>query len=150
MGIPGARGVAGSGGVPLSGLEFIYDTKENEMADVFTATERLCLTEPDEDGNQRLVSEDDPAGRWLFCVPGQELPRAEAEKYGLTDAAGSKTIDEMSGKECDAFAAELEVDGWDAKAKVPAKREALKAAVAAKLDGALANGAEGDDEEAAS
>lgn len=56
--------------------------------------------------------------------------------------AGEKTIDEMTGAELDAFAAELEVADWNAKAKVGDKKETLKAAVAAKLDGAMS----GDDE----
>lgn len=40
--------------------------------------QRLCLTE---DG--RLVDENDPAARWLYCVPGARIPRDEAAKYGL-------------------------------------------------------------------
>lgn len=27
----------------------------------------------------------DPDARWLFCVPGAAIPRAEAERYGLLD-----------------------------------------------------------------
>lgn len=55
-----------------------------------------------------------------------------------------KTIDEMTGAELDAFAAELEVADWNPKAKVAAKKETLTAAVAAKLDEAM--GGTGDDQ----
>lgn len=56
------------------------------------------------------------------------------------DDAGAKTIDEMSGKELDAFAAELKLDDWNPKAKVPDKKAAIHAAVAAKLAAAMADG----------
>jgi hypothetical protein len=46
--------------------------------DIVIADQRLCLTE---DGC--LVAEGDPSARWLYCVPGQEIPRHEAEHYGL-------------------------------------------------------------------
>lgn len=55
---------------------------------------RLCLTE---DG-ERLVPEGDPDARWLFCTPGQKIPRREAEKYGLIDAKG-KPIEAREGIE---------------------------------------------------
>lgn len=42
------------------------------------ATARLCLTEDD-----RLVPDTDEAARWLFCVPGFPIKRADAERYGL-------------------------------------------------------------------
>ncbi|MEV1245093.1 hypothetical protein [Nonomuraea sp. NPDC049750] len=44
------------------------------------ATARLCLTE---DG--RLVPDTDEAARWLYCVPGVPIKRADAERYGLLD-----------------------------------------------------------------
>lgn len=44
------------------------------------ATARLCLTEDD-----RLVEDTDPNARWLFCVPGSPIKRADAERYGLLD-----------------------------------------------------------------
>ncbi|MCW2767925.1 MAG: hypothetical protein JWO11_3884 [Nocardioides sp.] len=43
------------------------------------ATARLCLTED----RKRLVPDTDPDARWLFCVPGAPIPRADAERYGL-------------------------------------------------------------------
>lgn len=39
---------------------------------------RLYLTEDD-----RLVEEGDPDGRWLWCTPGMQVPREQAERYGL-------------------------------------------------------------------
>jgi hypothetical protein len=46
---------------------------------------------------------------------------------------GEKTIDEMTGKELDAFAAELAIPDWNPKLTVPKKRDALSAFVVAKL-----------------
>jgi hypothetical protein len=45
------------------------------------ATARLCLTED----RSRVVPDTDPDARWLFCVPGSPIPRADAERYGLLD-----------------------------------------------------------------
>ena len=42
------------------------------------ATARLCLTEDD-----RVVPDTDPDARWLYCVPGVPIKRADAERYGL-------------------------------------------------------------------
>lgn len=39
---------------------------------------RLCRTEDD-----RLVEETDTAARWLYCKPGDRIPKAEAIRYGL-------------------------------------------------------------------
>lgn len=57
-----------------------------ENPTMVTCTERLCRTE---DG--RLVPEDNPAARWLYCVPGQQVPKAEADELGMTsyEEAGS-------------------------------------------------------------
>jgi len=44
-------------------------------------TERLALTE---DGS-RVVPYDSPEARFLFAAPGQEIPDALAQKYGLLD-----------------------------------------------------------------
>lgn len=60
-------------------FEFAKDPGSGVMVE---ATARLCLTE---DG--RLVPEGDPAARWLYCIPGRMIPRAEAEKYGLLQEA---------------------------------------------------------------
>lgn len=50
------------------------------------ATARLCRTEDD-----RLVPDTDPDARWLYCIPGTPIPRAEAERYGLLeDKAGDE------------------------------------------------------------
>lgn len=126
------------------GLEINHEPKEKNAMAMFTVQERLCLTEDD-----RIVLEGDLDARWLYAIPGQEIPLAEAERYGLTGGepnaservpASEKTVDEMTGKELDAFAAELGVD-WDVKAKLPEKRDALKAAAKAKLDEAADGGA---------
>lgn len=60
-------------------LEFVKDPGSGVMVE---ATARLCLTEDD-----KLVPEGDPEGRWLYCIPGRMIPRAEAEKYGLLQHA---------------------------------------------------------------
>ncbi len=57
-------------------LEFVMS--EGADMEMYAVTERLCLTE---DG--RLVPEGDPAGRWLFAIPGQSIPMDEARRYGL-------------------------------------------------------------------
>ncbi|MCI0687571.1 MAG: hypothetical protein L0Y54_10095 [Sporichthyaceae bacterium] len=60
-------------------LEYRYIRDEQPDGNHVVATERLCLTED----QTRLVPETDPAARWLYCTPGQQLPRADAERYGL-------------------------------------------------------------------
>jgi hypothetical protein len=77
----------------MAGLEIIVPKEE----DVFTATERLCLTEPDENGEQRLVPEGSPEARWLFCAVGQEIPTADAEKYGLVKKPKSSAKSKKQG-----------------------------------------------------
>ncbi|MFC3986796.1 hypothetical protein [Streptosporangium jomthongense] len=58
-------------------LSFV--TEPDGDAGHVTATARLCLTED----RDRLVPDTDPDARWLYCVPGQPISRAEAERYGL-------------------------------------------------------------------
>lgn len=65
-------------------LEFVKDSGTVMVE----ATARLCLTEDD-----RLVPEDDPEARWLYCIPGRMIPRAEAEKYGLLRPVAAKEPD---------------------------------------------------------
>lgn len=89
-----------------------------------TATQRLCRTE---DG--RLVLEGDPAGRWLFCVPGQEISLAEAKQYGLiaepkplqADAAATRSHDK--GIDADRPAAPPEPDSTDLKDQQPKEKK---------------------------
>lgn len=50
--------------------------------DMYIVTERLALTE---DG-QRLVPEEHLDARWLYAIPGQEIPLDEAIQYGLGKA----------------------------------------------------------------
>lgn len=49
------------------------------------AVERLCLTE---DG--RLVPENDPEARWLFCVPSTRIRRSDMDRYGLKQRGPSE------------------------------------------------------------
>ncbi|MER7126751.1 hypothetical protein [Micrococcus luteus] len=49
------------------------------MSERITVDRRLYLVE---DGS-RVVGEGDPDARWLYCVPGQPILRAEAERFGL-------------------------------------------------------------------
>ncbi|MEV4096964.1 hypothetical protein [Streptosporangium saharense] len=53
------------------------------MSERITADRRLYLVED----RSRVVVEDDLDARWLYCVPGQPIPRAEAERYGLLDGS---------------------------------------------------------------
>jgi hypothetical protein len=46
--------------------------------DNYTVTERLAKTEDD-----RIVPESDPEARWLFAIPGTQIPLEEAKRYGL-------------------------------------------------------------------
>lgn len=48
------------------------------MAETVKIDRHLYITE---DGS-RVVEEGDPAGRWLWAAPGQDVPRAEAERLG--------------------------------------------------------------------
>lgn len=59
-------------------LEFVKPTDSDDWVE---ATERLCRTEDD-----RLVPENDPDARWLFCIPGARISKADAERYGLVKA----------------------------------------------------------------
>lgn len=52
--------------------------------EMYEVTERLALTEEDDDGNQRLVPENDPSARWFFAAPGQLIPLDDAQRYGLS------------------------------------------------------------------
>jgi hypothetical protein len=57
-----------------------YVKLPSEDAGHVIATARLCLTE-----DNRLVPDTDPDARWLYCVPGVPIKRADAERYGLLD-----------------------------------------------------------------
>lgn len=63
----------------MSGLAFDYlDSRKESDVGMYEVKERLALTE-----DERLVPEEDPEARWLYAIPGQEIPLAEAERYGL-------------------------------------------------------------------
>lgn len=52
--------------------------KVGEIKEMVEVDVRLCRTEDD-----RLVEETNPEARWLYCIPGQKIPKDEAIKYGL-------------------------------------------------------------------
>lgn len=62
------------------GLEITYAGGEEAgaVSERVTIDRHLYLTE---DGT-KVVAEGDPAGRWLWAAPGQEVPRKEAERLG--------------------------------------------------------------------
>ena len=62
-------------------LEIIRPPKGADM-EMYEVTERLVLT-----ADGRVVPEGDPDGRWLYAIPGQQVPLAEAERYGLVKQA---------------------------------------------------------------
>lgn len=76
------------------GLQFVREPDPD--AGHVIASARLCRTEDD-----RLVPDTDPDARWLFCVPGAAIPRAEAERYGLLDVEPEPEAEpeEPSGEE---------------------------------------------------
>lgn len=97
-------------------LEFVKDSGTVMVE----ATARLCLTEDD-----RLVPEDDPEARWLYCIPGRMIPRAEAEKYGLLrpvaasggQGAGREGARPASGPDMKAIRKWAEDNGLDVPAR---------------------------------
>jgi hypothetical protein len=62
------------------------DKEAAEVAETYKTKERLALTEPDENDNQRAVPEDDPDARWFYAIKGAEIPLEDAVKYGLVSA----------------------------------------------------------------
>jgi hypothetical protein len=56
----------------------IKPAKDPGSGNEVEASERLCITDDD-----RLVPEDHPDARRLWCTPGDMIPRDVAEKYGL-------------------------------------------------------------------
>lgn len=69
----------------------INHPEEDDDVPSYTVTERYCLTEDD-----RLVIEGDLEARWLYAIPGQEIPWSEAKKYGLvtTDTPEAEVEDD--------------------------------------------------------
>ena len=51
----------------------------DKTAGLFLPTERLFQTAD----KSKLVSQDDPAAAFLFCIPGRPIPMAIAVRYGL-------------------------------------------------------------------
>jgi hypothetical protein len=56
------------------------------MTEHYEVTERLCKTE---DGT-RVVPENHPDARWLYAIPGQQVPLEEARTLGLVTAPDQK------------------------------------------------------------
>lgn len=65
----------------------------------------------------RVVEEGDPAGRWLWASPGQEMPRAQAERLGALKAATSEPAAEPEGAEAETGPEPAEVPEPQAKAR---------------------------------
>jgi hypothetical protein len=86
-----------------------------------TASTRLYLTA----APHRLVREGDPDARWLFCVPGQQVPDAEARRYGLVPGEASP---EPTTEEPPAGTPEAESTPDPGKLRGKALDEALKTA----------------------
>jgi hypothetical protein len=117
----------------------IHTTKETPM-EKYIVEERLALTE---DG-ERLVPEESEEARWLYAIPGQEIPLADAERFGLTkqakkknDAGGDepKTLIEQidavsSHAQANDLATELGLSFDDKKPPLAEKKAALHEAAA--------------------
>jgi hypothetical protein len=69
------------------GLTYSYMAGEEpgEMSEIVIIDRHLYLTED----RSRVVEEGDPASRWLWASPGQEVPREEAERLGAVKPAES-------------------------------------------------------------
>jgi len=84
----------------MSGLDINYE-KGDEPMDMYEIKERLALTAPDENGEQRLVPEGDAEARWLYAIPGALIPLEEAIKYGLLadgEAQGPDAVEQKPKK----------------------------------------------------
>lgn len=75
----------------MSGLGLIYNDGKDEPMEQYEVKERLALTEDD-----RVVPESDPDARWLFAIPGQTIPLADAVKYGLAADPGEPKKDKKA------------------------------------------------------
>lgn len=60
-------------------MALVWGKRARLVGDVVVVEEHLYLTED----RTRVVSEGDPACRWLWAAPGDERPRAEAERLGV-------------------------------------------------------------------
>lgn len=74
------------------GLSFKYVEDQGTASEV-VATARLCLTD-----NDTLVPENHIDARRLFCTPGDAIPRAVAERYGLLSDDEPEGDDSDEGK----------------------------------------------------
>lgn len=67
--------------------------ERNVTMSMYTVQERLCLTEDD-----KLVPEGDPEARWLFAIPGDEIPVDQAERYGLLKSPAKPNAEKPAAK----------------------------------------------------
>lgn len=67
--------------------------ERNVTMSMYTVKERLCLTEDD-----KLVPEGEPEARWLFAIPGDEIPVDQAERYGLLKSPAKPTAEKSVAK----------------------------------------------------
>lgn len=74
-------------------MAFIIHRLEKGQSFVI-ATDKLYL----DDTKTRLVAEGDPASAFLFCCPGQYIPRADAIRYGMADES-TPTVKESRPQE---------------------------------------------------
>lgn len=105
------------------GLEVILHTDPG--VEHVTVDQRLALTEDD-----RLVPEEDPDARWLFCVPGTKIPKSDAIKYGLLKGAKrAEPADKAVGSSADKDATATSIEPV-----ASAQAEAADDAVPTKVD----------------
>ncbi len=89
--------------------------------EMWTADRRLALTED----KSRVVPEESPAARWLWCTPGNRVPMAEAIRLGaVADEAPAAEKAEPKAKADPESAGDAESED---KPKLAAKRAATKA-----------------------
>lgn len=67
------------------------------MSNSIIARERLWLTAD----KSRAVKDGDPEARFLLCAPGQQISKADAERYGLLAKEAKPEPPEASGVEVD-------------------------------------------------
>lgn len=68
-------------------------TIEDQRQDVVVARRRLWLNA----GKDKLLPDGDPEAAFLFCSAGQEILRADAERYGLKLDPPAESVDDAGG-----------------------------------------------------
>lgn len=86
-------------------VELIHSEKGTRpMGETVVINRHLYLTED----KQRVVEENDPAARWLWASPGQEVSRAQAEFLGAVAPAAPAAAEEAAPEEAVVETAEAE------------------------------------------